>query len=627
MAVADLISNAQGYAATVTSAANSAMSAAASAANAIPIFNISYTPATIPPVPALPTLQSPQMDTVNLDLPADPGDAPQFQDIAALDAGFIPVLGASAPSVNLPNQPVSLPTFGKVTPLINTSLAFPSAPSLVAPVEPVFAEHTIPTAPAVSLPAFTAVAPTDNTVAPTNLSGTFGTEYATAAPSMVAMANGYVDAMLAKMNPQYHTQMSAIEAQLSKYLAGGTGLNAAVENAIYERARYKNDAEARRVRDAALNDAAARGFTLPTGALTSAMQQARQAGADSNAQAAREIVVMQAEMEQKNLQFAVTTSAALRNSVLNATIAYMQNLTTINGQALDYAKSILNAVVETYNIAAKAFGVKLEAYKTEAQVYEVKMRGAMAGIEIYTAEIKALEAMVNVDRTKVEVYRAKVESLTVYQNLYRSQIDAVLGKAQLEKLKLDVFQAEVQAYQAQVQAKNAEWQGYTAAIEGETAKVKAYGEQVAAYSAQVTGYQATVQAKAEQVKATAATNQARAAQFAASMEGYKALVEAKGAVARTELENQRQRITAFQAETTAQVASYTAQVENFKASAQIAIENAKLAIQTMLSTAESTRSHGKAVADVATANANVLAHMAGSAMAGINSLAAEMKYE
>ncbi|MCU9611831.1 hypothetical protein OEK97_28405, partial [Escherichia coli] len=82
-----------------------------------------------------------------------------------------------------------------------------------------------------------------------------------------------------------------------------------------------------------LSDMAARGFTLPTGALTSALQQARQAGADNNAQAARDIVVLQAELEQKNLQFAITTSAGLRTMIVNASAAYMQHVVSIFSQS------------------------------------------------------------------------------------------------------------------------------------------------------------------------------------------------------------------------------------------------------------------------------------------------------
>lgn len=94
-------------------------------------------------------------------------------------------------------------------------------------------------------PRFDAVKPDDLLAAPTNLHGTMDSAYRGMVPEMVSQVDGYVDAMLAKHNPQYHAQMARIEDQLTKFLQGGTGFNPAVENALYERSQGKNLAEAR----------------------------------------------------------------------------------------------------------------------------------------------------------------------------------------------------------------------------------------------------------------------------------------------------------------------------------------------------------------------------------------------
>ena len=61
----------------------------------------------------------------------------------------------------------------------------------------------------------------------------------------------------AKEGAALQSQMAAIEAQLTRYLNGGTGLDPLVEEAIYNRGRARNDFEAKRVQDAALREAAA----------------------------------------------------------------------------------------------------------------------------------------------------------------------------------------------------------------------------------------------------------------------------------------------------------------------------------------------------------------------------------
>jgi hypothetical protein len=625
--VTSLISNAQGYTTSLVTQATNAMQQAVTTAGSIGYSVPNYTLATLPNLPsATIDLTLPTLTDATMEAPPEPTDGLVFQDIPTMDAGVAPSLAATLPTITLPTDPSQLAAFTDVAPAINTSIAFPDPPAaLLDPLldAPTFADHAVPDAPQVLLPSFTATAPVDGTVAPTNLDTVFGNSYASAAPSMQAAVAGYVDSMMAKYNPQYSAQMSAIEAQLSKYLAGGTGLNAAAENAIYERSKSKVNAEALRVRDQALADAATRGFTMPSGALLSATQQARQGGADNNARAAAEIVVMQAEMEQKNLQFAVTTSTGLRTSMLNAALSYMQNLSTINGQALEYGKTVLNAVVETYNTAVKAFEVKLEAYKADAMVYETRLKAAMAGVELYKAEIDALQALTTVDHAEIEIYRARIESLVSVSNLYRTQIEAVQGRVGLEKLKLEMFQAQVQTYATQVQAKSAEWQGYTAAIGGQTAKAQVYETQVRAFGAQVNAYQAVVSAKAEVIRAAAATNQARASQYQAQMSGYSTLVQARGEVARTKIENQRQVILAYQAKVQAQIGNAQVQQSYYKAAADVAIARAEGDIKAQIAGIDSQRAFNTTISQLGTANANIFANLASSALSGMNTLVAQ----
>lgn len=627
MSVEALITDARGYAAGIVDDAAAALEESMDLVRQIGFVVPSYTPVILPDQPPSSiSLDLPVMDTVTLDLPTEPDDILVFQDISPIEAGTEPVLTATAPTITLPTAPSALPEFAISPPSINTSIVFPEPPSeLTNPLipAPVLADRVEPEKPAVMLPGFDAVMPVNDAVAPTNLDDTFQNAYNGATPQTTTMLEGYVDAMLTKYNPQFHSQMARIEAQLALYLDGGTGLSAAVENAIYERSKAKQNAESLRTQRSNWSDAAARGFTLPNGALTSANQQARQAAADNNAQSAREIVVMAAEYEQKNLQFAVTQSANLRQTMLSAALSYHQNLITINGQSLEYAKSLVGTMVELYNTAVKAFAVRLDAYRAEASVYEVKLKASLAGIELYKVEIDALQALTQVDKSKVDVYRARIDALTAFSNIYRAQIEAVQGRVSLEKLTLDVFQSQVQARTSQVQAKNSEWQGYTAAIEGQTAVARIFSTQVDAYQAQLQGYKTRIEAQAETVRSQALTNKARADQYSTKWTTYKTVVDARGEVARTRLENQRQTVTAFQARVGYEVARANVAGDYYKSMSTVALGNAELQMKAMLGEVNSRRDYGKTIADLGTQSADVFGKLAAAAMSGMNSLSAE----
>lgn len=623
MAIADqLIADAKGYASQMATSAQKYLEDAVDAVEWANWRNDVGAPQiSLPEAPGLPAaLDLPEFSPVELKLPTAPGAAPTYQAISAVTPGAAPKSLSKAPELRAPNTPSAVRAFNESAPFIDTSAQFPSAPSVILPSAPALSARTEPTAEVVQLPTFEGSAPVAPG-GPGDLAGVMDSAYRGAAPQFVAMVNGYVDDEMSRLNPEYRPQMARIEAQLTKYLDGGTGLKPEIEDAIYARAQAKNDVEAQRVQNSALADMAARGFTMPNGVGNSMMARARQEAANNNAKAANEIAIAQAEMEQKNLQFAVTTSTGLRVAMVNASLSYMQNLGQLNGQALDYAKGVLGAVVEMYNLNVKVFTAQLEAYKADAAVYEAKMRGAMMSVEVYKAKISALQALTQVDLAQVGVFKAQIDAQTAAVNMYRTQVEAAVSKASMEKLKIDLFQAKVQAFSAEVQAKNSEWQGYTAAISGEEAKARMYAAEIQGFVAEVQAYRADIDAKVEVVKAAALTNDAAARQYTAAVSSYDVQVSANARVASTQLENQRQQVVAYTAQTQAQIAQAQIGAEYYKAASQVAIENGKFSLQSVIATAEGKRNGTQLIATLQTANATVHANLAGAALAGMNSLA------
>ena len=628
--VQPLISSAQNYATTLVGQASAAMSAASTSVAAVGfVVPVPHPVVFGEPPPKTTGLKAPVHPDIPFDVPPEPSETWwEFQNMDDLDLSGKPdELDTPRPTYVAPNKPSQLHDFTGLTPTVKTDFLFPDAPdellhpNIEAPVIKTLTDADRPRPiGTLTIPNFEGVKPVDNTVVPTDHQARFEGAFRGKTSEMVTVIDGLVDAMLSKRNPQYQQQMAAIEAQLTKYLAGGTALNATVETAIYERSKAKTNAEARRLQQAAISDMAARGFTMPTGALTSALQQARQAGADNNAQAAREIVVMQAEMEQKNLQFAMTTSTGLRTAMVQATLSYHQNLTTINGQALEYAKSVLSAIIEVFNTQVRMYGQQLEAYKAEAAVYDVRVRAAMVQVERYLAEIKGLEATVNYDKNRVEIYRARVEALNSYAAVYRAQIEAMQGRVGMERLKLDIFQSQVQSYTAEVQGKNVEWQGYNAAISGETAKIGAYSAQVQYYVSEWQGYKTRLEQQNEEMRNRMAHNQQKAAEYQAKVALFNGVVNARGAVASTKLAVQRQDVAAFQEEVTLALSEANLKHEYYKSKSGVDLQNEANSMRAQIEDANSRREYGRTIAQLGTANATVYSGLANSAMAGMNTL-------
>lgn len=626
MASAEQIIDAnQGYAEAVLGSAESALQAASNAITGVgyaqPVVELEplESPPDVPEPGTPPALQGAEFT-----LPTAPGDAPEYQDVGTLDVSGAPSQTAQAPVIQLPARPTEMAAFTGQLPTIHTDVQFPEPPDqLENPLfpEPVIAERAVPVKPNVMLPVFDNAAPIWDGQAPPDLSGEMERAYRSMGPTMVAALDGQVDAMLAKYCPRYHSSLETLELKLSMFIDGGTALAPDVERALIERGRDRDQGEYRRVRESAWEEAAKRGFTLPSGALMSAIGKARQSAGDNFSRASVEVVVKQAELEQQNTQFALTQSLNLRQSILSAMLGFHGNLIQINAQALDFAKAVANLLVETFNVKARAFQAQVEAWRAEAAVYETRLKGALALIDLYKAEIDALQALTQVDVARVNVYRARIDSLQALANVYRTRVDAIVSKAQLEKLKIDLFGAQVQAFTAQTNAKANEWNGFKAAIDGEDSKVRLFSAQVQADGQAVTIWKAKVEAQAQAADAAARTNDSRARQYEAAWNAYRSVVGARGDVARTKLENERQELIAFQTVENAKLGRAQSAAAIYKARADVQIGYAEVTLRSQLGMIDSMRGYQTVIAQLANTNADIHGKMAGMAMGGINSIA------
>ena len=569
--------------------------------------------------------QVPQYSGAHFEAPAEPGAAPEMREVPSLDMGAAPALTADKPAFELPSTPAELAEFQTVAPTLG-DIVVPPAPGALDHLDitpPVLSTIVVPAAPQVALPEFFAQSPDTDLPDPGDLAAQYRADFAEQGPRLSSALLGQVDAYMDKVNPRFKEQMARLEDRLAKYLEGGTALKAEVEDAIYARAMDRTNAEYLRVRDTAYEDAARRGFTLPTGALNSAVFQARQAAADNNARAAMEIAIKQAELEQQNLQFAVSQSLALRQMVLGITQNWAGTLVQLNSQALQFAQGVLQATVDLYSVKVQVVQAKVAVYQAEAQVYEYRLKATLAVYDVYQAQIKGLEAQVNVDTAKVQAFVAQANSYGALANAYKAVVDGIATKAQIEKLKVEAFGAEVQAYSARVSAKTAEWQGFRAQVEGQVSRVDAYKAEVQAFSGEVDAYKATIQAKATQIQAVTATNESAARTYAAAVGAYTALVQGRSAAVSAEINSFESTLKGYTAGVNAQEARARVVATNAAMTGQTAIAAYRAQVETMISNASMNYQRMTGTAKVATMGADSYARMAASALSGMNSFASQ----
>lgn len=564
--------------------------------------------------------------------PPDPGaylpqDADAFREISEIDLKALPEFSAEKPTITMPYKPSALDAFTLTPPSINTNFTLPNDPNIRITTAPNIVERKQPAKPSITLPSFSGAIPSaadipqgldPNTVEAATRR--IGNQYmADAVSNITPRAAAYVE----EIAPGITAVLGTSDAQLATYLRGGTGLAPAVENAIYERSRSKVDAESERVRSTILSDMANRGFTLPNGALSSAIVAARQAAADNNARAASEITVMQAEMEQKNLQFAVTTLAGMRATLLNATQAYLQSLVALNGQSLDAAKSVLSTILAAYDSQAKLYGLQLEVFRAHATLYETEAKAATLALEIYRGELAAFDSSLNHDKTRVDLYRSQIEAAGQEIGLYKEKVNAVVSKANLEKLKIDLVGMQAQLYATTVQAKEAEWRGYTAAVQGEEAKARIFAAEVEGFKAQADVIRTDISAQAERIKAEASANAAISDRINAKLAIFNALMQSATTKLTAETEVAKMQLSADVEKLKAALGIDTLKVDVMKAETSLATERERLGVEAAKANVDAEIAYMQAVANVSAISAQTLSGMAQAAMSGMNVLAAQ----
>jgi len=392
----------------------------------------------------------PEFNDLSVTLPTAP--SPTFSTAPAIT---VDDFTATAPSLNIPATPsTALPT-APVAPAISDP-NMPDAPTLTMPTAPVLATITLPLPPSVDVPSFTAGLPSEDFFTPTN--------------NFEFYEERYSSDLLTELQ----------EKLLDNLQNGGYGIEANDEQDLFQRARDREvEANLAEV-DEVYRAGAARGFSLPPGALFAAEQRAHQALANKLSGVSRDIALKRSELYVQNRQFTLEQTRALEQILIG-----FHN--SVQERALNVAKYALEAGIKIYETQLARYNARLEAYRVEAQVFESKIRASLAQMEIYRTQMEGSRLELESQKAQVDIYRAQLASIESVVNIYRARVEAVGVQMSVERIRIDAFRGLIDAYQAQVQAKVAEFGMYRAQIDGETAKVSAYEAQARAYTAKVEG--------------------------------------------------------------------------------------------------------------------------------------------
>lgn len=484
-----------------------------------------------PPALNLPSMPDPlDIDALLADL--DVGDMDDLPDPPVM----IPI--------NIPNAPGMAAIPAPVRPVIDTTVDIPEPPVFTMPEMEALEQISLPDFEFPELPTFDATPPD---------------------------ANGITvpDVFINWAEPAYESELlDELQDKVKTMMAGGTGLPAAVEDALFSRARERDSAETRRAVQEVSDTWAARGFSMPPGMLAKQVEVIREQGRLRAAELNRDIMVEAAKWEIENIRFAVQQGMALEQLTTNLHENMAKRL-------FEVARFQAEAQISVFNARITLFNAQNSAFETLAQVYRTKLDAAISKLTAYKTAVEGQVALGQINQQRVEVFKAKLDAVQSNVEIYKALMQGAQVRAETIKIQFDAYRADVQAFAEQIGAEKVKFDAYESQVKGETAKAGMLDAQARAYASTIQGLasKADIKVKGAQLRMDAARTKVSA--YLADVDAYKAELQAG-------LSHVQYVTTSFQA----QVDAWRAQASASVADAEMQSRFADMATRTNIAYAE-----------------------------------------
>ena len=446
-----------------------------------------FTPFQKPPPPVDP---DPNFD-VREPIPTNPVLQPPP---SKLSVGRVPTFTVTAPVISIPDPPAPLDVAPPADQPPLTVITLPADPDGTLPEVPTQALLTLPTiglglSPQflASVPQFAAPNPTLQATPPAPFAGT-PPEFTATEPEFTATAPDRLQPITidpgdsitipsAPVRPvidsnvnipnHYVADLASYQAsiftgstpplnqelidRIGEMLAGGTGLPADIQSAIFDVSAAAEDRSLRQLLQTAHEEWGARGFELRGGRLDERIVNARQTNQSAKLARARDIRIHVANMEIENLRFSVQQTIVFADQ-------YRRHYATLYTLAESIASRIFEIGRSVYLARIELMRLQVALYQADAAVFETLVRAELANLEVFRLKIEVARINVAIQQSniglygteatvfnsQVNVFQAKIAEFTAQVGLYNTDADVYA------RIQLGTYQVEIDAFRAQV---------------------------------------------------------------------------------------------------------------------------------------------------------------------------------
>jgi len=471
----------------------------------------------------------PQWSNIPLNLgPVEKVDVDDFTGTAPAEVSpSIP----NAPQITYPIDPGLAPVVDDVT--------IPPPPILDDVADPKEWAITLPTAPIIDIPDFTATPPSIGGITPP--SGDFTWSEL----------------------PYDSDLLVNTVALVETFNQGGVVIPDPIWEALWAKDNDRENRAGEKLIEEINSEWSSRGFQLPQGVQVAQIAEVRQEIQSTAAGRSRDIAIKEADLHIENLKFAVTQGIAMENMRGGW---YQQALTRM----LDAAKFTYTLSVQIYNAEISFYNAQLAAYQAEAMVYKTIIEAELAKLEVYKTELEGQKIIGELNMQQVQIYKIRVDALQTEIELYNATLMGLKIGVEIDSVRVDAYAKEVQAYGAKIQAESLKLDAFKTEMQGAQIESQIYETNVKAFATRVSAYSAKIDAEATNTKVDIEVNKLLLEEYNIKLKAYTTQVGAA-------MEELKAEVSSFEAK----VKVYDLDVINEKTRATVAIEELKQEISAM----------------------------------------------
>lgn len=453
-------------------------------------------------------------------LPSPPIDIDDFRAFEGINLdSTLPVLNTpSMPSgLSFPSRPSLAFDSSKLPEVSSTisSVEMPVAPDMTEPDEPVLQPITFPSPPPLNISTFDIDKPR--------------MDFESVLPAEFSFSpDNYVSGV-------WDTVLDRIKSDIQ---TGGVGVSAAIRDGMYhEMLELQKVEHEKRYREAQARYGA-RGFHLPTGAMISALATIDAENAREKEGFRRKIHLDQMTLAQQNTQWALDKGVQLEQILRDFFIKS-------EDRRLEVSKAIAQRGIEIFQSYVTKFNAETDLYRSEATVYESRLRGELAKVEMFKAEMEGRGIEAEVQKNVIQAYIARIGILETRAKIFGIQNENAKVRAELEKLKIEQIRTAIEAYLAGVEADKNTVLLYSSSVEAE--KIR-HDAQLSRTNVELEIEKAKSSDYASRMSAIAQTEVAKAQAYSAESSAATEIARARSSIqvaninAHTEIEKSRAQI-------------------------------------------------------------------------------------